>query len=530
MKRIGFLILLTIWHIVCWAYTEVHIADPKEWAASELAPYVGQTITFTTPFYVCNNYRDLVIAPRRTMSPTNQLRPGKECDALIRNLHNGEITLTGVSDYHRMGERIENLTVYVSSTSSVRAVGEQTFVGNTRADLQKGYPSVDLVGEHNLLVCAFNLEYYLVDNLGTGYGPDDQTESNRQHTKIMDALTHIGADIFGFVEIEQGQAALRKLANALSMATGRQYGWVNDGGSAYGSYTKSGYVYCTETVKPYGNLRNNDSGVNNRKKMQAFTEIASGETFIFSLNHFKAKSGQGTGDNADQDDGQGTFNGDRVREAESVLSQYAANRVYFGTKAADGTTIPEDDILIMGDLNAYGKEDPIITLIDGGMTDLYRYFHADSAYSYVFRGQAGYLDHALANETMLTQITGVQAYHINSDESDSYTYDKSNDVTMFRSSDHDPVLVGLALGEQVDIPTSDESYDACELRYLGNGQLVIRSAKGGYYRVYDLMGNLLSGTRKINNAEETVNLSFTSGIYIVQVFVENQSKTFKFIL
>ncbi len=516
MKKIFSLLLFSFVLLTTAAETFVTIDNPEEWTTSELSQYKGQTITFTTPFYVCNNYSGLVISPRRTFSPTNQAYPESQgYYDIIQANNKGQITLTNVSGEHRLGERIENLTVYVSSTSSVKAVGTPHFVGNTRADLNKGYPSVNMVGKHTLLVCAFNLEYYLVENLGTGYGPDNAQQSAKQHAKIMDALTHINADIFGFVEIEQGQAALKKLADAMTAATGKTYSFINDGGSSSGSYTKSGYIYCSETVEPYGGIRNNNVGVTNRKKMQAFKEKANGETFIFSLNHFKAKSGQGYGDNADQGDGQGSYNATRVREAESVLSQYNSNRSYY----------EDEDILIMGDLNAYGKEDPIITLLEGGMTDLHRYFHADSSYSYVYHGQAGYLDHALANETMLTQITGMQAYHINSDEKDSYTYDKSNDQTMFRSSDHDPILVGLSLGKEVDAQIPDASFEYCEL-LQHNGQLLIKSAKNGYYRIYDTMGNLIA-TDKILHEESYIDAPTHAGIYIVQVFVEGYVKTFK---
>ncbi len=516
MKRLVF----TIFFIGCWlitfAQTMVYV-DPDTWTTSDLAAYKGQTITFAQPFYVCNNYSGLEISPRRTMSPTNQVLPGTKAyeNYLVLN-SKGTITLNGVSGDHRLGERIENLTVYVTSTSSVKAVGTPTFVGNTRAELNKGYPSVDMVGEHTLLVCAFNLEYYLVENLGTGYGPDNAEDSNKQHKKIMDALTHINADVFGFVEVEQGQAALKKLANAMTSATGRTYSWINDGGSAYGSYTKSGYIYCTETVEPYGEIRHNNTGVSNRKKMQAFVEKATGEKFIFSLNHFKAKSGQGYGDNANQDDGQGTFNGDRVREAESVLNDMNKSISFYD----------DPDVLVMGDLNAYAKEDPIMTLVDGGLTNLYPYFHDEYQYSYVFRGQAGILDHALANSSMLTQITGMQAYHINSDENDRYTYDKSSDVTMFRSSDHDPVLVGLALGKTADIPINPESYDNCFVS-AQNKHLTIGYAQNGYYRIYDILGNEIHGLQKITSENERVNLFVPSGWYIVQLFVENQGKAFK---
>ncbi len=519
MKKIASLLIYCFVLITATAQTKVTIDNPEEWTTSELAQYKGQTITFTTPFYVCNNYSSLVISPRRTFSPTNQASPESQAYYdIIQANSNGQITLTNVSSEHRLGERIENLTVYVTSTNSVKAVETPNFVGNTRDDLNKGYPSVDMVGIHTLLVCAFNLEYYLVDNLGTGYGPDNAQQAEKQHTKIMDALTHIKADIFGFVEIEQGQAALKKLADAMTTATGKKYSFINDGGSAAGSYTKAGYIYCTETVEPYGEIRNNNVGVSNRKKMQAFKEKANGEKFILSINHFKAKSGTGTGDNADKGDGQGSYNATRVREAEAVIAQYNSNQSYY----------KDQDILIMGDLNAYGKEDPITTLLEENMTDLHTYFHADSSYSYVYRGQAGYLDHAIANQTMLTQITGMQAYHINSDENDKYTYDKSNDLTMFRSSDHDPILVGLSLGKEVEAQIPENSFEHCEL-IQQNQYLIIRSAKNGYYRMYNAMGNLIA-TNKITQQEIYINKPTQTGIYIIQVFVEKQVKTFKIII
>ena len=139
-----------------------------------------------------------------------------------------------------MGEKMEGLTVRINSANRWTLVDEPDFTGNSRDDMRAGFPSVDMHGKHTLLVCAFNLEYYLVENIGTGFGPDDSSESQRQHAKIMDALEHINADIYGFVEIEQGQAALHKLATSLTAATGHKYSYIDDGGSSYGSYTKSG--------------------------------------------------------------------------------------------------------------------------------------------------------------------------------------------------------------------------------------------------------------------------------------------------
>jgi hypothetical protein len=107
--------------------------------------------------------------------------------------------------------------------------------------------------------------------------------------------------------------------------------------------------------------------------------------------------------------------------------------------------VRDKDVLIMGDLNCYAFTAPIKQLKENGMIDLHRAFHADTSYSYMFGGMASYIDHALCNKTMYWQVTGMSGYHINSDEDDNYNYQRSNDTTMFRCSDHDPVLVGLRL-------------------------------------------------------------------------------------
>ena len=79
----------------------------------------------------------------------------------------------------------------------------------------------------------------------------------------------------------------------------------------------------------------------------------------------------------------------------------------------------------------------------------------DQAYSYVFFGQAGSLDHALASESLSSQVTGVVEWHINADEPRVLDYNTefksagqvadlySSDP--YRASDHDPILIELKL-------------------------------------------------------------------------------------
>ena len=75
-------------------------------------------------------------------------------------------------------------------------------------------------------------------------------------------------------------------------------------------------------------------------------------------------------------------------------------------------------------------------------------------YTYVFDGAAGRLDHVLASASMSTQVSGAAAWHINADEPALLDYQldaRSHDLysaSPYRSSDHDPVLVGLSLGKR----------------------------------------------------------------------------------
>ena len=93
-------------------------------------------------------------------------------------------------------------------------------------------------------------------------------------------------------------------------------------------------------------------------------------------------------------------------------------------------------------------------IVAGGYTDLIYAYHGEDAYSYVFDGQTGYLDYALASAGLLNDVTGVTEWHINADEADLIDYDTSfkgpNQDAIYapdayRSSDHDPVIIGLEL-------------------------------------------------------------------------------------
>ena len=203
--------------------------------------------------------------------------------------------------------------------------------------------------------------------------------------------------------------------------------------------------------------------------IQTFEEVATGERFTIAVNHLKSK-GSSCDELGDPDlrDGQANCNGTRTAAAEA-LARYLAT---------DPTAGGDPDILIIGDLNAYAREDPIRALEVAGYTDLIRRFAGADAYSYVFDGQLGYLDYALASPSLLRQVTGAAGWYINADEPPLLDYNDDvldpgeavyqresaalpiYEAGAFRSSDHDPVIVGLQLGRSATAARPARAGDA----------------------------------------------------------------------
>lgn len=127
--------------------------------------------------------------------------------------------------------------------------------------------------------------------------------------------------------------------------------------------------------------------------------------------------------------------------------------------------------MIVGDLNSYAQEDPITALKNAGYRNLLETMIGNrAAYSYVFDGAAGYLDHALANIALAPQVKSASEWHINADEPRALDYNtefkSANQVTSFyaadvyRSSDHDPLLVKLFVPGDLDNDGDVDNSDA----------------------------------------------------------------------
>ncbi|MGV6874783.1 ExeM/NucH family extracellular endonuclease [Pseudochelatococcus sp. B33] len=334
-----------------------------------------------------------------------------------------------------------------------------------------------------LTVASFNLLNYfttLNDGSGNGSGPENleprgaTTESDlqRQTDKIVTALLKLDGSVIGLQELENNgfsdASAIAVLVNALNARApdGTVYAFVNptaadsDGFIGTDAIT-TGLIYKTNEVSVVASdifVFDEGGQQSTRPAVTAtFEEAGTGERFTVSVNHFKSKSGTGKGADADQGDGQGAFNATRVETAHQLTEwlDIGNSEGYF---AKNGITDP--DVLILGDLNSYAKEDPISAIRDAGYVDLIdAHIGQDEAFSYLFDGQRGTLDQGLANGSLAAQVTGVAEWHINSQEPDLLNYSSQftdprffND-DVFATSDHDPVVIGLNLSTPTpDIP------------------------------------------------------------------------------
>ena len=143
-------------------------------------------------------------------------------------------------------------------------------------------------------------------------------------------------------------------------------------------------------------------------------------------------------------DGQGNCNLTRTNAAAALLPT---------GPQVDPTSSGDSDVLILGDLNAYVAEDPLTTLKAADFISLLETTSGAEAYSFVFDGQSGALDHALASPSLAPQVVETIEWHINADEPRvlDYNLDFGRDPSLFdaaapyRSSDHDPIIVGIDL-------------------------------------------------------------------------------------
>lgn len=408
-----------------------------------------------------NTLRRIVLddgSSQQNISPARYLRPdaGNLPEFSIRL---GDLTagLSGVIRYSR-GSGASGTEAY-----RLEPVAEPQFRSvNVR-------PEPPAVGG-NVRVMSFNaLNYFTtIDSAQNICGPggnsgcrgaDSIAEFDRQRQKTINAILMADIHIVGLMEIENNPvASLQSIVDGLNTASGTSDWSFIDTGTIGTDTIRVGLVYDTSVVTPVGQFALLDSKIDprfldsrNRKTLaQTFSAMANGGRVTIAVNHLKSKGSNcnSLGD-PDLGDGQGNCNITRTNAAVALTDWLAT----------DPTASGDADILIIGDMNAYPREDPVLTIVAAGYENVLAASAGTNAYTFVFRGESGALDHAFASASLLPQITAAGEWHINADEPPilDYNLDFGRDDTLFdptnpfRASDHDPVVIGLNLtADQAD--------------------------------------------------------------------------------
>ncbi|MEJ2416457.1 MAG: ExeM/NucH family extracellular endonuclease [Exilibacterium sp.] len=466
------------------AATEVQLPQPETdylERVEGMLVEIHQSLTITDN-YSLSRYGEVVLsANSRLFNPTSVATPGAEANAVqaandlnrlvlddASDLQNAEPTSyprAGLSAANtlRTGDRVchlKGIMDYGFGVYRLQPVIEPKFAHDNRRP-----PGPTLPGRGALRAASFNvLNYFNGNGLGGGFptprGADSPQEFERQRAKIITAIASMDADVIGLMEIENDgygeQSAIQDLVNGLNAVTveGR-YGFIDPGVDALGTDAIAvGMIYRTDKLQPIGMPAFFDEypfDYGNRPSLaQSFTEIASGEAFTLVVNHLRSKGScpSDGSPNEDQGDGQGCWNATRVLAVETLHTWLQSNPT-----EVKGDALKR--VLLVGDFNSYAMEDPIATLRAFGYRNLIKTFSGKQAYSYVYRGEAGYLDYALASAPMARRVTGVTEWHINADEPPALDYNLEYKTEhqqqtfyaddAFRASDHDPVVIELNL-------------------------------------------------------------------------------------
>lgn len=472
-------------------------------STSQLEAFEGMLVTFShnlvvNEVYDLGRYGEVLLGSQRHYIGTQVAAPG--ADALAVTAANAldriilDDGLTGqnpdpirypapglsASNTLRVGDTLTGLTAvmhYGFGEYRLMPVETVNFVtSNPRSDA----PQLALGGD--LTVASFNvLNYFNGDGNGGGFptarGANTLEEFERQSIKIVNAMVAMDADIIGLMEIENDgftpDSAIADLVNGLNQALGEsRYQYIQTQSGNIGSDAITvGLLYRSDKVSPVGSaqvlsssnspLDDNGAPLFNEMKnrpmlTQQFVATNSEQNLVVAVNHLKSKGSDclSLGD-PDLNDGQGNCNLTRTRAAKAI-GQWLKQQY------------PQLPTLVIGDLNAYAKEDPLTTLADAGFNELFAHLGKTGAYSYIFAGETGQLDHALANEALLDKVIDITGWHINTDEPKVLDYNQefksasqlsslfSEDA--YRSSDHDPVVVSLLLAAENSAPEARFTY------------------------------------------------------------------------
>ena len=332
----------------------------------------------------------------------------------------------------RAGDVVQNLTGILSESFEAYRLQPTMEPQFTEANPRPPLPEVG----GTLKVVSFNLHNYFTTLKRKGNearGAESAPQLAKQSAKLIAAVRAMNPDILACNEVENnGDKSVQDFLQKLNAATNNAYAAVSEPANGLGdNEIRVALLYKKEKVTPHGAPQSDTNLIFDRPPLAQTFVTDNGAVFTIIVNHFKSKSGCL---DTDTDEGEGCWNQKRVAQAAQLLKFIAR------MKGQSRST----NVMAIGDFNAYTNEAPLRTLRDGGLLSPQQ---SATDYSFSYDGRAGSLDHAFTTPELAPKITGVVAWHINSDEPDFLDYSVSKtapqDADYFRSSDHDPLLVGL---------------------------------------------------------------------------------------
>lgn len=437
-------------------------APPADWER-----YENMRVRIAAPLTVAGTHRAgkygemIVNFGERLRTPSDAVAPGDAARALAADNAHRMLRLDDGSDAEQPASvwYLPNTGLPRTGTrlSKVEGVLDQRG-GDYRLQLtakpafkRMAPPTPPKVGG-DVRIAGLNLEnFFNGDGQGGGFptprGARNPAELEGQLARLVATIRGLNPDIAALMEVENDgfgpESSIATLVDALNADGGDWRAIVTDADQGR-DQIRVGLIYRASRVSPVGTavtLTDDLFGTRNRPPLaQTFCAgvgASPGPAFTVVANHFKSKGcGSASGADADQKDGQSCWNATRTESAHRLDAWLRT----------DPTRSGSDLAMIVGDLNAYSMEDPITTLTAAGWRDAFAARRGPVPYSYVYDGLTGRLDHALLSPALAARLAGAAEWHSNADEPDSRGYQaRPGDRAPWRSSDHDPLVVGFRL-------------------------------------------------------------------------------------
>ena len=383
--------------------------------------------------------------------PTEVRAPGAAARKLEKENRNH--SLKAVLPSSGAAIKVGATTQYASGLMGHNGSGQQLFL-DAEPDMEFDLPAVPVPAlENTIRVVSSNLlNFFNGDGKGGGFpterGAESMDQFLAQSARTRAVMEQIQPDLLAVQELENDgfgpDSAAQSLLDLLQDTGFDDWAFIAPAaGGIGGDVITVGLFYRRQVLQAVGSPRVLDSpefrGLSRQPLAQLFRDVRSGRSLLVAVNHLKSKgSCPDGGENSDQEDGQNCWNKARVSAVDAEIP-------WLERLAEEMAT---ENILVLGDMNAWRKEDPVRQFTESGFIDLVEQLSGLPQYSFLFWGQTGTLDYAFASPPLAKSVQSALIWHINA----NWPAGMDQPRPWLRASDHDPVIVDLDFSQSV---TSD---------------------------------------------------------------------------